>query len=143
MMYEEWLAHFNPNHDPRNGQFTRKQAGAIVKSAKKAIKKGIYTDEAKPYINDIKSMVDDKELNRLISKVSDNWSDYQSIHYDWRDGLASDKELEDAADRWHKALDEKDERAFAISKNVLNTMGIHDEVFETRLMAIIGSPKGT
>lgn len=27
MKYEEWLMHFNPNHDPRNGQFAKKQSG--------------------------------------------------------------------------------------------------------------------
>lgn len=27
MKYEEWLAHFNPNHDPKNGQFAKKQSG--------------------------------------------------------------------------------------------------------------------
>lgn len=27
MKYEEYLAHFNPNHDPRNGRFARKQSG--------------------------------------------------------------------------------------------------------------------
>lgn len=37
MMYEEWLAHFNPNHDPRNGQFAKNNGSASTGSEKKTI----------------------------------------------------------------------------------------------------------
>lgn len=30
--YEDWLAHFNPNHDPRNGQFTKNVVGGVASS---------------------------------------------------------------------------------------------------------------
>lgn len=32
MKYEDWLAHFNPNHDPRNGQFASGKQSLISKS---------------------------------------------------------------------------------------------------------------
>lgn len=28
MTYQDWLAHFNPNHDPRNGQFAKDDSGS-------------------------------------------------------------------------------------------------------------------
>lgn len=32
MKYEEWLSHFNPNHDPRNGRFIEKSGGSYTPS---------------------------------------------------------------------------------------------------------------
>lgn len=33
MKYENWLMHFNPNHDPRNGQFAKKSGSGLGKAA--------------------------------------------------------------------------------------------------------------
>lgn len=33
MDYNEWLAHFNPNHDPKNGQFTSNAGGSSLSKA--------------------------------------------------------------------------------------------------------------
>jgi hypothetical protein len=49
MNYEDWLMHFNPNHDPRNGQFAKGKniarvagiAGAIG-AGEKIIEYGLY-----------------------------------------------------------------------------------------------------
>ncbi|MBO7452146.1 MAG: hypothetical protein J6U54_17595 [Clostridiales bacterium] len=32
--YENWLSHFNPNHDPNNGQFAKNPSGKSSKQAK-------------------------------------------------------------------------------------------------------------
>lgn len=33
-MYPDYIMHFNPNHDPRNGQFAKGHGGSIVSSKK-------------------------------------------------------------------------------------------------------------
>lgn len=43
MYYEEYLAHFNPNHDPKDGKFAKKNGSAIRRRLvnKKAVSTGL------------------------------------------------------------------------------------------------------
>ena len=57
------LAHFNPNHDPRNGQFTSDQKGTL-NAAKKGVK--ISKSKFKPWYRQYDPLLKDKSLNRSL-----------------------------------------------------------------------------
>ena len=67
MKYEEWLAHFNPNHDPKNGQFTSEKQSLISKSV---FKKEVVKRNNEPvefYLQDISPIA--KALAKILPGI--------------------------------------------------------------------------
>lgn len=62
-IYEDYLIHFNPNHDPETGRFTGEQRRTI-KAAKKAVK--IRNSRFKPWYTQYDPLLADKSLNRYL-----------------------------------------------------------------------------
>lgn len=138
MNYEERLMHFNENHDPRNGQFTSsKDAKAIVKSTKKAMKNGVFSRKSRKYVKDIKSRVDDAELTRLIDKSRELFDEYRTAHMDWRRGLTTEKNMSSKYYKYREVMDTRIERSNKLAKNICNSIGINDPELEHKLALII------
>lgn len=62
MKYDEWLAHFNPNHDPDNGQFTDSPGGN--RSSSKSVDKSSSTKYNKS---------EEKTVSKSYPQSSDKW----------------------------------------------------------------------
>ena len=138
MNYEEWLMHFNKNHDPRNGQFTSSDnAKAIVKSTKKAMKKGVFSSKSRKYVKDIKSRVDDAELNRLVENSRELFDEFRTAHMEWRRGLITEKKMNAKFDAYNANNDAKIKRSKEIAKNICNSIGIQDPQLEYKLALIL------
>ena len=138
MNYEEWLMHFNPNHDPSNGQFTSsKDAKIIVKNTRKAMKNGVYSDKSRKYREDIKSRVNDEELNRLVEKSEKLFLEFRDAHMDWRRGLISEKKMNTIYNKYQTAADAKFKRSSDIAKSICNSIGIQDAELERKLTLIL------
>ena len=138
MKYEEWLMHFNENHDPKNGQFTSSDnAKAIVKSTKKAMKKGVFSSKSRKYVKDIKSRVDDAELNRLVEKSRELFDEFRTAHMDWRRGLITEKKMNAKFDAYNANNDAKIKRSKEIAKNICDSIGIQDPQLEYKLALIL------
>ena len=74
---EDFIAHFNHNHDPRNGQFTTSGGGVSTKKdKKKSKKKQVYKSNEEAlserdykYINKNKDQFTTKEMNDLMNRI--------------------------------------------------------------------------
>lgn len=82
-LYPNTLCHFNPNHDPRNGQFT--SGKDIMRSAHKGVK--IMNSRFKPWYRAYDPLLKNKGLNRALdsnekliesrketARLSDEWN---------------------------------------------------------------------
>lgn len=85
--YPDTLCHFNPNHDPRNGQFT--SGKDIMRSAHKGVK--IRYSRSKPWYRSYDPLLKNKGLNRALD------SNEQLIE--------SRKETSRLRDEWNKAAE--------------------------------------
>ena len=63
MMYEEWLAHFNPNHDPRNGQFASSKQSLVSKSI---FKKDVVKYDNEPVEFHLR---DNSQFAKILAKI--------------------------------------------------------------------------
>lgn len=86
-LYSDTLCHFNPNHDPRNGQFT--SAKGIMRSAHKGVK--IQNSRFKPWYRAYDPLLKNKGLNRALD------SNEQLIE--------SRKQTSRLQDEWNKAAE--------------------------------------
>lgn len=138
MTYEEWLMHFNENHDPRNGQFTSTEdAKAIVKNTRKAMKKGVLSKKSKKYVKDIKKRINDEELERLIVDSRNLFDEFQKARMDWKLGLISEKKMTSKYNAYQENMDAKFKRSDEIAKSICDSIGIHDPLLESKLSLIL------
>lgn len=89
MNYDDYLAHFNPNHDPRNGQFAKK-TGGVVSGIRSAIKSESERRRAKreQYQRDKKQIA--SEYHRLYNAASETNDRADAL---WRDAETRYKKL--------------------------------------------------
>ena len=66
MKYEEWLAHFNPNHDPRNGQFAKSNGISSDYVSKSVFKKDVVSDPKEKVEFHLK---DSSQFSKILSKI--------------------------------------------------------------------------
>lgn len=115
-------------YDPKNkGKFVggEKQQKRLAKHLKKVNRQGMYSPKSKAR----NKLLDDKDLvNKIVSnkklmdsakKSSDAWSSYQETHYDYREKLASDKELKKKYDYWVKVSSDKRAQIEKMTKELL------------------------
>ena len=138
MTYEEWLMHFNENHDPRNGQFTSTEnAKAIVKNTRKAMKKGVLSEKSRKYVKDIKKRVNDEELERLIVESRSLFDEFRKARMDWKLGLTSEKKMTSKYNAYQENMDARFKRSDEIAKSICDSIGVNDPLLERKLSLIL------
>ena len=144
--YEDWLEHFNPNHDPNNGQFSKKSGFFSslkkAKAEKKAIQKEVSkktaeiydkaNDEASEYIRKNKlnedDFVDAVGIDFDKFKTVDSWIEYldktiYKEHPEYKDELIDDKHLYEYDKIWAQA-DRAADRAYEEGKKRIQKLRI-------------------
>lgn len=103
MNYDEYLMHFNPNHDPRNGQFAKK-VGGVASSAKTYLTN-------KRHAREERRAADEAEKNQ-------NARDFHKLDADWRSKRESASELQKRVNSAYEALGKTPiDRLIAAMKN--------------------------
>ena len=71
MKYEEWLVHFNPNHDPQTGRFAKNTYAQIAQ------KRAIKAAKTKPDVDSVVDSLTDHEL--YLFGINDRSEGYLSL----------------------------------------------------------------
>lgn len=158
--YNDTLCHFNSNHDPRTGQFTSGQVGAIVNAVNSSRKRGsmykTWDDVHKKNYAIVGSNINDKKLKDLTKKSDAAYKKYIKMRDKLWDADAEANDLEasgapsdrkelarldskttTARKKFEKIDKDRHKRANELVDGILKASGITDRGFEDALRTMV------